>query len=221
MVLVLAHTPLNRLRRNLCFPCHNLIARMWNIPETWPQILSIFVIFLSIPFSSLSNWFLGKHRSSIEKISSSPPQGISEEMNFISLKNSLQLSSSFFSSGQRKLGCEQALRTVAMVSPAVFELTNQIEDKKFGKAEGRSLLVLSSCPSDVLTYAVEIIFGALQLRMCGDDPHGDWLIAHLVVPSNSCARRTRISSRIFSNWYKLKMADSSTRYSSPTSRKSI
>ena len=121
--------------------------------------------------------YQGKYRGAIERLS---PEGSEDD---ITLKDSLKLSSVLFCSAQHKLACERALATVAMLSSSAFESNTPAEDKNISKPDGRSLVVLSNSPTDVLTYAVQIIFAALKSRLYGEGEHRDAIIGHLIVLS--------------------------------------
>lgn len=133
-------------------------------------------------FDTDSLLYQGKYRAAIEKISSESME-MSDEIELFSLKKSLQLSSAYFCSGQRKLGCEKVLETVAQLTSTGFELNNDNEERKMAKPECRSLLVLSTNPTDVLTFAVQMVFAALKSCLYCEGPHRDAVIGHLIVLS--------------------------------------
>merc|ERR1712168_740439 len=124
--------------------------------------------------------YQGKYRGAIERLRSE----LAETSDVgVSLKNSLKLSSVLFCSAQHKLACVKALDTVSMLSSSAFDSTSPAEDRNVSKPDGRSLLVLSNSPNDVLTYAVQIIFAALKSRLYGEGQHRDLIIGHLIVLS--------------------------------------
>jgi len=124
--------------------------------------------------------YQGKYRGAIERLTSEPTE-VSD--GGLSLKSSLKLSSVLFCSAQHKLACVRALDTVSMLSSSTFESNIPAEDKTITKPDGRSLLVLSISPNDILTYAVQIIFAALKSRLYGEGEHRDSIIGHLIVLS--------------------------------------
>ncbi|XP_065643823.1 integrator complex subunit 10 isoform X4 [Hydra vulgaris] len=102
--------------------------------------------------------------------------------NKVSMKHSLQLSSALFSSGYHKMACETVLHAVNQLHVSAFEDTH-IDDKMYQNLEGRSLLLLSSSPNDVLIYAVQVISASLKALLNVDDEHQDFIIGHLIVLS--------------------------------------